>query len=178
MLTPTARDGHWPSGRTGVDLGPFPRAPTHRSRFAILLTVPNLALALERISLRGLLVADCRQPAGQSEWPLPRHCRRSRGKHGPTGSIREATSRDQIFLRQSNGREYPRQRSSDMPASLSTCKDGAGRMTEPRPASPDRESSRHSCGSMQSRPGRDRPLTDESSHHGLRTLCRCGRARR
>ena len=57
MLTPTARDGHSPSGRTGVDSGPIPRAPTHRSRFAILLTVPNLALALERISLRGLLVA-------------------------------------------------------------------------------------------------------------------------
>ena len=55
MLTPTARDGHQPSGRTGVDLGPFPRAPAHRSRFALLLTVPNLALALERISLRGLL---------------------------------------------------------------------------------------------------------------------------
>jgi len=60
MLTPTARDGHWPSGRTGVDLGPIPRAPTHRSRFALLLTAPNLALALERTSLRGLLVADDR----------------------------------------------------------------------------------------------------------------------
>ena len=57
MLTPTTRDGHWPFGRTGVELRPIPRVLTHRSRFALLLTVPNLALALERNSLRSLLLA-------------------------------------------------------------------------------------------------------------------------
>jgi hypothetical protein len=45
-------------GRTGVDLGPIPRAPTHQSRFALLLPVPNPALALERIPLRCLLLAE------------------------------------------------------------------------------------------------------------------------
>ena len=57
-------------GRTGVDLGPIPRAPTHRSRFALLLTAPNLALALERTSLRGLLVADSRRCLTIPEWRL------------------------------------------------------------------------------------------------------------
>ena len=76
MLTPTARDGHWPIGRTGVDLGPFPRAPAHRSRFALLLTVPNLALGLERISFRGLLLAGRASPRASGVRPRSRHCSR------------------------------------------------------------------------------------------------------
>ena len=52
----------WPLavGRTGVELRPIPRVLAHRSRFAILLTVPNLALALESNGLRCLLLAGLR----------------------------------------------------------------------------------------------------------------------
>ena len=44
--------------------------------------VPQRRRPVVRCKLRdGPLMADCRQPAGRPEWPLPRHCRRSRGKH-------------------------------------------------------------------------------------------------
>ena len=74
MLTPTTSDGHWPFGRIGVDLRPIPRTLTHRSRFALLLTVPNPALALERSSLRCLLLADARHSPAAAERPLSVRC--------------------------------------------------------------------------------------------------------
>jgi len=90
MLTPTTRDGHEPIGRTGVDLGPIPRAPAHRSRFALLLTVPNPALALERNSLRCLLLADSASSLAPTERLLSRRngrrIRRAQDREGSTAA--------------------------------------------------------------------------------------------
>jgi hypothetical protein len=100
MLTPTTSDAHYPFGRTGVDLRPIPRVLTRRSQFAFLLTVPDLALALERNSLRCLLLAGHRHPAGQSEWPRWRDIAAIDGVNltGGMGSMAVA------LLRQINGR--------------------------------------------------------------------------
>jgi hypothetical protein len=49
-LTPKSRDAPEPFGPTGVESRPIPRVLARRSQFASLLTVPDLALALERNS--------------------------------------------------------------------------------------------------------------------------------
>jgi hypothetical protein len=54
MLPRTCTDAHQPFGRTGVDPRRIPHVLERRSLFAFLLTVPDLALALERESLRCL----------------------------------------------------------------------------------------------------------------------------